>query len=83
MISDSPQVKGIQDIDYPDEEDQPPVTVVNKKTAKKKNFAPEIMLIDPKPRNYLNFSAFNSQPCGETEKSQVHYLATPGSKNYV
>jgi hypothetical protein len=45
------------------------VTVVNKKTAKKKNFAPEIMLIDPKPRNYLNYSAFNSQPCGETEKS--------------
>lgn len=54
-----------------------------KKNPKRKNWPPELALVDPKPRTYSNSSIVNEQPCGGTEKAHVHYLATPGSKNYV
>jgi hypothetical protein len=46
-------------------------------------FAPELALVDPKPRTYSNASGANRPPCGATDKGFVHYMATPGSRNYV
>lgn len=54
-----------------------------KRAAKKKVFAPELALIDPKPRTFSNSSLINNPPCGNSEKGLVHYMATPGSRNFI
>ena len=54
-----------------------------KKAAKKKVYVPEIMLIEPKVRTYSNTSVINGPPCGGADKGPIHYLATPGSRNYI
>ena len=89
-IQTAPETKGVEELKYPEEvdtqgeidteeeENKPKI----KKAAKKKVFAPEIMLIEPKGRNYANYSAPNQQPCGGLEKGSVHYIAVPGSKSY-
>ena len=96
-IQSGPVTKGVEELKYPtevdtqgeiennaeedqseEEENKPKL----KKVAKKKVFAPEIMLIEPKGRIYANYSAPNQQPCGGLEKGSVHYIAVPGSKNY-
>ncbi len=83
-------VKGTEEVEQPeyipkpeDEEGEPVAPVVIKKTAKKKVYAPEIALLDPKPRLYTSTASPNEQPCGKTAKGTVHYMATPGSKNYL
>ncbi len=55
----------------------------HKKAAKKKIYAPELALVDPKPRSFSNYSKVNAPPCGGSEKSFVHYMATPGSRNFI
>lgn len=54
-----------------------------KQAAKRKIYAPELALVDPKPRTFSNTSIVNKPPCGTTEKGLVHYMATPGSRNYI
>jgi len=54
-----------------------------KKAAKKKIYDPELSLVDPKPRTFSNSSIVNLPPCGGSEKGFVHYMATPGSRNFV
>lgn len=41
------------------------------------------MLIEPKSRSFSNTSLVNSPPCGGADKRFVHYITTPGSRNYV
>ena len=76
-----------EDYDYTppadSDEDEIEAAPVLKKQAKKKVFAPELLLLDPKPRTYSNTSTVNDQPCGGAEKGKVHYLTYPGSKNYL
>ncbi len=91
-INSQPEVKGEEVTEYPkevdtqgeetyDEETAVKRSII-KKSAKKKLLLPEITLIEPKARLYLNLSAPNEQPCGGTEKGLVHFIATPGSRNY-
>ena len=40
-------------------------------------------MVEPKVRVFANTSLINSDPCGKSDKSYVHYMATPGSKNLV
>ena len=40
-------------------------------------------MLDPKPRSFSNSSTVNGPPCGGSEKGNVHYIATPGSRNYI
>jgi len=69
--------------DYGQDDDSEEAPVVTKKVAKKKFYDPEILLLDPKPRTFSNVSLVNAQPCGGAEKSLVHYVTTPGSRNFV
>ena len=83
-----PPVKGTYEetIDYgqpSDDSDEEIVPVITKKVAKKRVYAPEILLLEPKSRTYSNTSVANSQPCGGAEKSFVHFIATPGSRNFI
>ena len=57
--------------------------MVTKKVAKRRVFDPEILLLDPKPRTFSNVSTVNNQPCGGADKSSVHYITTPGSRNFI
>lgn len=41
------------------------------------------MLIEPKVRTYSNTSLINQPPCGGATKGFIHYLAQPGSRNYI
>ena len=71
-----------------DEESEPEevsdeVLAKHKKAAKKKIYAPELSLVDPKPRSFSNYSLINAPPCGGSTKSFVHYMATPGSRNFI
>ncbi len=91
-INSQPEVKGEEVTEYPKEvdtqgeetydEDTAVKKSIIKKSAKKKLLLPEITLIEPKARLYQNLSAPNEQPCGGTEKGLVHFIATPGSRNY-
>lgn len=65
------------------EEASDEVLAKHKKAAKKKIYAPELALVDPKPRSFSNYSKVNAAPCGGSEKSFVHYMATPGSRNFI
>ena len=40
-------------------------------------------MIEPKSRTFSNTSIVNSPPCGGAEKTFTHYLAKPGSRNYI
>jgi hypothetical protein len=79
-----PAVKGTADegLDFGQDEDGEPIIPI-KKAAKKRVFPPELVLLDPKPRTYSNTSKVNDQPCGGAEKSNVHYIVSPGSKNHI
>jgi hypothetical protein len=91
-INSQPEVKGVEVTEYPKEvdtqgeetydEDTAVKRSIIKKSAKKKLLLPEITLIEPKARLYQNLSSPNEQPCGGTEKGLVHFIATPGSRNY-
>ena len=92
-INSQPEVNGEEAPEYPkevdtqgeetyDEETTAVKRAVIKKSAKKKLLLPEISLIEPKSRLYSNLSAPNQQPCGGIDKGLVHFIATPGSRNY-
>lgn len=40
-------------------------------------------MVEPKVRAYSNTSLVNKPACGGAEKGAVHYMATPGSKNFI
>lgn len=40
-------------------------------------------MIEPKARTFSNTSLINNPPCGGADKGYVHYLATPGSRNFI
>ena len=40
-------------------------------------------MLTPIPRKITNSSLLSTPPCGGTSKSSVHYVATPGSRNYI
>jgi len=88
-IQSAPTVKGVEEevVNYgqPSEEDEEEAAapVITKKSARKRVYAPELLLLDPKPRLLANLSDPNNQPCGGLEKGAVHYLAQPGSKALI
>lgn len=59
------------------------VLAKHKKAAKKKHYHPEIAMLDPKPRTFSNTSSINPAPCGGADRGFTHYMAMPGSRNYV
>lgn len=78
-ISSQPEVSGEETPEYPkevdtqgeetyDEDTTAAKRAVIKKSAKKKLLLPEISLIEPKSRLYLNLTAANEQPCGGIDK---------------
>jgi len=44
---------------------------------------PEIHLIEPKSRSFVGTNAPNKAPCGGYERAATHYLAKPGSRNFI
>jgi len=40
-------------------------------------------LLEPKARTFTDRNLPNEQPCGGTQKGKTHYLAEPGSRNYL
>ena len=40
-------------------------------------------MLSPRPRANSRSAIPNKQPCGNTEKSKVHYLAAPNSRNLI
>ena len=59
------------------------VLAKHKRAAKKKHYHPEIAMLDPKPRTFSNTSSINPAPCGGADRGFTHYMAMPGSRNYV
>jgi hypothetical protein len=55
----------------------------HKRAAKKRIYAPELVMVDPKPRTFSNTSNINPPPCGGADRGNTHYMAMPGSRNFV
>lgn len=66
-----------------DEEEEEGTKPKNRVIPKKKVYLPEATLLDPKPRTFSNTSGPNNPPCGVAAKGAVHYLAAPGSRNFI
>jgi len=67
--------------------DHRPTTVPSKKKNslryKNKLTLQEAVVLSPKMRKVGNFTLLGQQPCGGTARGNVHYMATPGSRNFI
>ncbi len=44
---------------------------------------PEAILLTPQSRKVDNMMNLNTPPCGGAVKGRTHFMATPGSRNYI
>lgn len=40
-------------------------------------------MLSPMSRKISNYSLLSTPPCGGTSRGNVHFVATPGSRNYI
>ena len=46
-------------------------------------FQQEIHLLEPRARTSAFKGVVNDAPCGGTERGNIHYMASQGSRNYI